>query len=399
MAGKKGSKINREECKKFKEYYKKYYPNLSDDECIELANKYKRSCNYQCIEYYEKRYPELSHAEHLQLKEQLQKQRRSNKDTNIEYWIKRYPGESLDYLEQLRKNAAKEKNKCDIEYWIKRYPNKTIEETTLMHKEFYEKWLSHQNGWGKGNDNPNSKANTTQEERNSKSPRNIAFYEKRYPELSHEEHQKMLNNFFEKNRNAVKNAIKPTNIEYYLNLGMSYEEAKKSLSERQSTFTLEKCIKKYGEELGIEKFYKRQQKWVKKLQQNFKENGDGRSIQSIFGKTIIKDLCKQLNIDIPKKEKYFYDKEYKRAYAYDFSYNNKIIEFNGDYWHCNPRIYDKEYFNKTKQMYAKDIWEYDKRKLEVANEYSNDVLTIWEYDYNDDYNATIKKCIDFLLND
>lgn len=39
---------------------------------------------------------------------------------------------------------------------------------------------------------------TSQEKRNSISPRNIAFYERKYPELSHEEHLKLQQEFFEK---------------------------------------------------------------------------------------------------------------------------------------------------------------------------------------------------------
>jgi hypothetical protein len=41
-----------------------------------------------------------------------------------------------------------------------------------------------------------------------------------------------------------------TTIEYYLKKGMSLDDAKISLIERQRTFTLEKCIDKYGEEQG-----------------------------------------------------------------------------------------------------------------------------------------------------
>ena len=38
----------------------------------------------------------------------------------------------------------------------------------------------------------------------------------------------------------------PTKLSYYLNNGMTEEEAKVALKERQSTFSLKKCIEKYG---------------------------------------------------------------------------------------------------------------------------------------------------------
>ncbi len=41
-----------------------------------------------------------------------------------------------------------------------------------------------------------------------------------------------------------------TSLSYYLKQGMTQEEAEQSLKDRQRTFTLEKCINKYGEEKG-----------------------------------------------------------------------------------------------------------------------------------------------------
>lgn len=60
---------------------------------------------------------------------------------------------------------------------------------------------------------------------------------------------------------------------------------------------------------------------------------------------------------------------------------NLLIEFNGDYWHCNPKKYDENYLNVKKNKTAKEIWEYDKNKLDLANKlgYINEV--IWEQDY------------------
>ena len=43
-------------------------------------------------------------------------------------------------------------------------------------------------------------------------------------------------------------------IEYYLKKGLNEEEAKLALKERQTTFSLEKCIKKYGFEEGTKKW-------------------------------------------------------------------------------------------------------------------------------------------------
>lgn len=57
-------------------------------------------------------------------------------------------------------------------------------------------------------------------------------------------------------------------IEYWLSKGYNETDAKIKLSERQSTFSKEKCIKKYGEKLGLEIFNERQTKWVESLKNN-----------------------------------------------------------------------------------------------------------------------------------
>lgn len=43
--------------------------------------------------------------------------------------------------------------------------------------------------------------------------------------------------------------------------------------------------------------------------------------------------------------------------------NNKtgvVIEYFGDYWHCNPAIYGKDFYNKSIKKTAAEKWEADK---------------------------------------
>lgn len=401
MAGKNGMKLNKnhEDSPRFIEYWKKENPNWTIEQCEEKANWFKKSCNYQCIEYYERNYPELSHEEHLRLKNQLQEQRRQNKDTNIEYWKKRYPEKSLEELEKLRSKASKQKNKCNIEYWEKRYPEKTIDEIKKMHQDFFQTWLSHQEGWGKGDKNPNSKNNSTQKERNSRSPKCIEFYERKYPELSHEEHLKMLQEQYDKTNNTTKsNYNYNTTIEYYLNKGMSEEDAIKALHDRQKTFTFKKCIQKYGEEKGEKIFKERQQKWVKSLCKSLNQHHNLTSLSSKIADDLIYNICLKLSIEIPNYEQVLIDVKKDISYAYDFCYNNKIIEFNGDYWHCNPKIYKENFYNKSKHKTAKEIWKYDNQKIKLARKQGFDVLVIWESDYRNNKENIINKCYEFLTS-
>lgn len=53
--------------------------------------------------------------------------------------------------------------------------------------------------------------------------------------------------------------------EYWLDKGFSEEDAIKIVSERQSTFSLDKCVEKYGEEEGRRRWQDRQDKWQETL--------------------------------------------------------------------------------------------------------------------------------------
>lgn len=71
-----------------------------------------------------------------------------------------------------------------------------------------------------------------------------------------------------------KNKNNNVRIEYYLQKGMTYEEARKALSKRQNTFSLEKCQKKYGKQKGKEIWEARQQNWLNTLNSKSKEEID-----------------------------------------------------------------------------------------------------------------------------
>jgi G:T-mismatch repair DNA endonuclease (very short patch repair protein) len=59
---------------------------------------------------------------------------------------------------------------------------------------------------------------------------------------------------------------------------------------------------------------------------------------------------------------------------------NLIIEYFGDYWHCNPSKYEPTYFNKKKGKFAWELWEYDNNKLEFIKNNGYNLEVIWEKD-------------------
>jgi hypothetical protein len=148
-------------------------------------------------------------------------------------YLKLYPGEPL-YSESDNKKT-------------------TINSGIHMKQEKYKKMFSEKI---KGDNNPNSKSKTTEEQRKQRSP-----FSKNFKKYKNE------NDCIEFSKKVYKNKTseqQPTRIEYYLKKGYTEIESEKMLSERQRTFTLEKCILKHGEEIGIKIFNERQNKWSKK---------------------------------------------------------------------------------------------------------------------------------------
>jgi G:T-mismatch repair DNA endonuclease (very short patch repair protein) len=71
---------------------------------------------------------------------------------------------------------------------------------------------------------------------------------------------------------------------------------------------------------------------------------------------------------------------------------NLIIEFNGDYWHCNPKKYNADYYNQVKGKTAKELWDYDKNKIDLIRSYGYNLEVVWESDLKED-NTIINKLI------
>ena len=209
--------------------------------------------------------------------------------------------------------------------------------------------------------------------------------------------------------NPEKYAYKfPTKVEYYLKKGFSEEEAKKEISKIQNRFSLEKCVEKHGKEDGEKVFLDRQEKW----QNSIVKNGNLKGGYSKISQKLFYDIINlyenkndTLNVYFwTKNKEYFFKKDYY-IYLYDFvdTDKNKIIEYNGDQYHANPKIYSSNDtphpYHKEKKYSAEKIWEKDKKKIDLANENGYQVLTIWDSDYRKNPLETLEKCINFLNNE
>ncbi len=58
-----------------------------------------------------------------------------------------------------------------------------------------------------------------------------------------------------------------------------------------------------------------------------------------------------------------------------------MIEFNGTYWHADPRKYLAEDVISRCKKTAREIWNKDQHKIEIACKQGYKVYIIWEMDW------------------
>jgi hypothetical protein len=256
----------------------------------------------------------------------------------------------------------------------------------------------------KGENNPMSKTKTTEQKRKECSPFSIEFWKKKKPNITNEEAELKVKEIACK---ASNNRLTETQFEYWLEkCDGNITKAKILYKERQTTFSMGKCIEKHGEEEGAIIWKNRQDKWQKSLYENGNMKAGYSAIsQDLFN--IIKEYYLQKDLDniyyaTNNNEiilKYSND---KKNYLYDFVDINKmkIIEYNGDQFHANPNKYEENDiahpYHKTNGLLAKDIWLKDKHKLDIAKLNGYDVLVIWDSEYRKGKDECIKKCLEFL---
>ena len=58
---------------------------------------------------------------------------------------------------------------------------------------------------------------------------------------------------------------------------------------------------------------------------------------------------------------------------------NLIIEFDGDFWHCNPAVYPTGPINNMQKKAIKN----DLYKTDIANARGYTLIRVWEKDFNE----------------
>lgn len=85
---------------------------------------------------------------------------------------------------------------------------------------------------------------------------------------------------------------------------------------------------------------------------------------------------------------------FKLDFLYETRGTLKAIEFFGDYWHANPKLYDAS--DSIKGQSVKGIWDKDSRRLSAIRALGIDVLVVWEQDFKEDPEEILNECVYFL---
>lgn len=216
---------------------------------------------------------------------------------------------------------------------------------------------------------------------------------KSYQGMSDEEKQKAIRQkVFCKDRDDFDELKKNSSctLDYYLARGMSEEDAKKALKERQSTFSLKKCIEKYGEEEGTKRFKERQEKWMSNLPKSNYSQISQKLFWAIYNQLPkeIKYECKFATNDNGIRNDHI-NKEYifelNESYAKLDFYIPSLkcwIEFDGDYWHGE----------------ARGNQERDRKREEAIKKAMPDIKLkrVSERDFNANPESIISECVEWI---
>lgn len=144
--------------------------------------------------------------------------------------------------------------------------------------------------------------------------------------------------------------------------------------------SLSSFINRYGSDLGQYKYGE----YINKIRSSEHKRYYSKISQELFWGLYNKidegrDLVKFAELN---GEQFFYpNEEWGRVFAVDFKFGNKIIEFDGDYWHNRE---------DTKLI--------DKKRDEYLTNKGYQVLRVLESEYRNDAGLIIEKCLSFINN-
>lgn len=188
--------------------------------------------------------------------------------------------------------------------------------------------------------------------------------------------------------------------------------------------TLENMIKRYGEEIGNQKWneYCERQRYTTTKEYFIEQYGEieGAAKYEIFSQKraegsihskqysqISEELFNALSQEFKNHINHilYGSNEYQLStlggHYYNLDYYDKklniVVEFFGDYFHFNPKKYSSD--TVFRNIKAQDKWDRDAERLEdIQNTLDCKIIVIWEASYMSNKQDTIATVIDFIKN-
>jgi hypothetical protein len=227
-----------------------------------------------------------------------------------------------------------------------------------------------------------------------------------------------------------KNKTKPYEIKTWIDRGLSEKEAEEKINQIKDSQNIYKIFseKKLNDVISKRNHTYYSKTKTKRQKINKSRGKTKQQLIEKFGKEYVRELClkrgksrqnsfyrryskisekffnelqKNINEELfyGEKEKWIKYNKNKGFYV-DLLYNNKIIEFNGNFYHANPKYYNEDSIIKISKeniKIAKEIWRKDKFKIDTLTKLNYKVMIIWEDEINNE--DILNKCIKFLQNE
>ena len=149
--------------------------------------------------------------------------------------------------------------------------------------------------------------------------------------------------------------------------------------------TLENFIRRYGIELGTKKYKDRCEKisytstkdfFIDKYGEkdgNIRWKNKNKQLKSSKKSKIISKILDNLSIKYEVEKSI--GKKFVDYYLIDYDI---VIEYFGDFWHANPKIYDPTFTNSRLKYEASEIWRRDSYRISEIKNHVNSIIIIWE---------------------
>jgi len=169
---------------------------------------------------------------------------------------------------------------------------------------------------------------------------------------------------------------------------------------KKKALNLENFIKKYGKEVGVNKFLSYRKKQGERLA-NQSKIGVSPISQELFLAIYdeIKSISNKIYFSDLNKEFHRYDQTNDKNYFYDFVISDIrfAIEFNGEHCHPNREILSEKEWLTWKNPWtgelADECFIKDKRKIECLTEKDFFVKIVWCSDYINNKQKIVRECI------